>query len=121
MELFEVKVEYNTLAEETVKEVYLVNAVSFTDVEVKVAKEFAGAVILSAKKIKVDELMNVKSGADMWFKVRVAFALDEKVTLVTLFVRAKDFDEAYKIVKGSIGKSEEIFSIVESPVVDLIK
>ncbi len=127
---FEVKITFNKTLEngkeKKVSELYLVDAVSFTDAEAKVIHHVQDVItglfeVKSIRKYKVAEIVPMGSG-DIYFKCKLNFiTLNEKSglekkTAVNMLVNAKTLDDAkfdlVEFMKGtmsdySIEKIEE--------------
>ena len=137
---FECKVTYERMGEESNGKPksyhYLVDALSFTEAEVRINKECQpyaiGEVIVSAvKRCKVAEMFfNEDLQEYKWFRCRVNYVtVDEekgveKRTPHTMMVQAMDFQDAVKaLIKGMQGSAcdYEIASITETKIWDVYK
>lgn len=135
---FECKVKYQktdqTGKDKTVSELYLIDAVSFTEAESRINKELepyiTGEFMVSTIKIaNFSELVPNEDG-DRWFKCKVAFiSIDEekgveKRSNTYMLVQSNNVKEAYDALDKSLGDTMsdyEIPSIQESPIMDVFK
>lgn len=115
-----------------VTELYLVNALSFTEAEANITKEMqcfiSGEFSVSAvKKSNISEIFFVEDG-DRWYKVKVAYIEanekngEEKRVGQYILVQAKDFIGAYNNFMDGMKQSMadfEIESIVETKIMDV--
>ena len=133
---FEVKVKYEKTAEEgkivKVNEVYLFDALTFTEAEARVNEElkpFISGEFFAAtiRRAKINELFANENG-DKWYKSKVYFiSLDEekgveKKTACTMMVQANDIKEALDGLQEGMKESMadyEIASIVETAILDV--
>ncbi len=133
---FACKVKYqksdDKLNEKLVSELYLVDAVSFTDAEARIIKEMEPYIsgefsVTNIKLANYAELVNHLNG-DRWFKCKLSLiTIDEKKgverkTNTYLLVLANNVKEAYEEIERimSTGVSDyEIPSITESPILDV--
>ena len=135
---FECKVRYDKLQEngavKKVTEPYLVDALSFTEAEVRIIDEqtpyISGEFSVSAvKRTKIAEIFWNEEG-DKWYLVKVAFiTIDErsgveKRSTSQILVQAKDFKNALDTflegMKGTMADFE-IVGINETPLIDVYK
>ena len=136
---FEAQVSYLQQNEKglikAVKETYLIDALSFTEVEARLSAELAGSnrqiTVNAIKRSDVKELVII-GDTDFWFKVKVTYSVNDeesekakKITLV-LLVNANDIDEAserarehlkemlvpFEIPKAEKSKIAEVFEYV---------
>ena len=137
---FECKVRYDKTMEDgkikKVTEVYLVDALSFTEAERRFLEEITPFMsgdfeVSDIKKAKIAELAESNDGnADRWFRCKVAFiTLDEKTgaekrTTQTILVQAIDLRDAVKnldkLMSGTLG-DYVIVSVAESPIIDIFR
>lgn len=137
-EWFECKVKFekdmNDGLTKTVTEVYLVDALSFTEAEKRFVEEMSAFIrgefnITDIKRAKINELFEGEDlQADKWFKCRVAFiTMDEKTekekrTMQTMMVKAIDLPDAVKLLQkymtGTLG-DYLITSITETKIMDV--
>lgn len=137
---FECKVRYDKTMEDgkikKVTEVYLVDALSFTEAERRFLEEITPFMsgdfeVSDIKKAKIAELAESNDGnADRWFRCKVAFiTLDEKTgaekrTAQTILVQAIDLRDAVKnldkLMSGTLG-DYVIVSVAESPIIDIFR
>ena len=137
-EWFECKVKFekdlNDGLTKTVTEVYLVDALSFTEAEKRFVEEMSVFIrgefnITDIKRAKINELFEGEDlQADKWFKCRVAFiSIDEKTekekrTMQTMMVKAIDLPDAVKLLQkymtGTLG-DYLITSITETKIMDV--
>ena len=135
---FLVKIKYEKTAEEgknvKVTELYLVDALSFTEAESIIIKEMRPFIngefeVASISKAKVNELFESENG-DKWFKCKVNFVtLDEekgveKLTPTYMYVQSNDLKEAREnLVEGIKGSMADyvIASVTETKIIDVIK
>ncbi len=133
---FECKVRYDKMQEngvvKKVNEPYLVDALTFTEAEVRIVEEMKPFIsgeysISSEKKTKISEIF-FNEGGDRYYQVKVNFImLDEKTgaekkSATLILVQASDFEDALKNfqegMKGTMGDFE-IASIVETQLMDV--
>lgn len=139
-EWFECKVKYDKTQEDglikSTSEVYLVDAISFTEAEKRFIEEIepfmAGEFIVTdIKRARLAEVMESEDLTDdKWFKARVAYiTLDEKKgtekrIMQSILVQAKDFRSSLlnldKGMKGTLG-DWEIASITETKIMDVFR
>lgn len=115
-----------------VTEVYLINAETFTDAEIKLAEIMAGKGVYIAdvvRKVKfVDTFLDHKS--ERYYKCKVGFiVLDEKLGAVkrrygNILVQADDIELALQALhsgmKGTLG-DYEVTAIAETPYMDVLE
>jgi hypothetical protein len=133
---FECKVKFQkTIADgesKIVSEVYLVDAVSFTDAETRVHKELEPFISgdFHVTNIKISKLMDLLpfEGGDRWYRCRVAFIrIDEEKGMERrsnsyMLVQASNLKEAYELLDKDLKTTMndyEISGIQESPVMDV--
>ena len=133
---FEVKVRYEKTAEEgkivKTTEVYLFDALSFTEAEARVNEELkpfiSGEFITSTiRRARINELFANDNG-DKWYRCKVYFVtLDEvkgieKRTACTMMVQANDIQDAWNVLqegmKGTMA-DYEVASITETQILDV--
>ena len=114
--MYEVKVKYLKQSEETgkfkkVSDVYLVDAVSVTESEAIVVKEFEGNTtdvnITGSNKSKIEEVFNFQDSDD-WFKCKVQYidvdqkSGKEKKFTIQVLVNAESSEQAVQRVNESL-------------------
>lgn len=126
-----------TLENGTVKkvtELYLVDALSFTEAEARIIEEVTPCIsgdftVSAVKKSKIAEIFWDNTG-DKWYQVKVAFiTIDEKTaaekrTVSVIMVQASDFKDAHaNFIAGMKGTMAdfEIVSIAETNIMDVYK
>lgn len=134
---FECKIQYNKIdpasgKEKTVKEPYLVDAVSFTEAESRILKlkeeelgdEF---IVADLKKVNFSDIFNYDD-SEQWYKSKVVFIdVDEKSgrekrTNNQMLVAAKTVKEAYERIEENLKEvliPYEIVSITLSPIIEV--
>ena len=110
---FECGVRYERQTEDAgqkkVTELYIVDAISFTEAEERITRELQPFVsgdfdVITIKRTRYSEFINDAAFDDKFFKAKVMFiTLDEKTakpkrTPVFLLVQAREIDTAHKIV-----------------------
>ena len=134
---FECKVKYQKVDEngkqKGVSELYMVDAVSFTDAESRITKEledYAGLgefIVASIKTTNYAEIIPNESG-DRWFKCKAVFiSFDEKTnkerrTSSNMLVQATDVKDAYEVLSKALSTSISDFTIPmvqESSIMDI--
>lgn len=134
---YECKVKYQKVDEDgkqkAVSEIYMVDAVSFTDAESRITKEleqFAGLGefnVASIKTTNYSELVPKESG-DRWFKCKAVFiSFDEKSgkerrTSSNILVQANDVKDAFETLSKALSTSISDFTIPmiqESSIMDI--
>jgi hypothetical protein len=136
MTWFECKVKYEKTGDDgkqkTVSELYLIDAVSFTDAESRIHKELepyiSGEFFVTTIKIaNFSELIPNENG-DRWFKCKVTFiSLDEEKgterrSNTYMLVQADNVKYAYETLENSLSDSVADFEIPlvqESPLLDV--
>lgn len=135
---FETKVRYSKAMEDgkekTVTETYIVDGVSFTDVEARIIKEMRAFIsgdfeVDAITKTKYSELVkDTRYSADKWFKCKLMFiSLDErngkeKETAYYYLVKAGDLENAKNNINDFMKTSSadyKISSISETPILDV--
>lgn len=135
---FETKVQYEKLCPEDglqkkTTEVYLIDALSFTEAEARAIKQVqpftSGELTVSAiKRTKFYEIFDAATG-DKWFKAKVLFiVLDqekgtEKRTASYMLIQAEDMKEAReRLEEGMKGTMSdyEVASISETSILEVI-
>ena len=139
-EWFQCKVRYDKTVEDgqikSTNEVYLVDALSFTEAEKRFIEEITPQVsgdfvVTDIKRAKIAELFESNDSlADRWFKARVAFlSIDEKTETEkrcrqTMMVQAIDLRDAVKNLdlhmKGTLD-DYLIESIAETKIMDVYR
>ena len=134
---FECKVKYQKVDEngkqKGVSELYMVDAVSFTDAESRITKEledYAGLgefIVASIKTTNYAEIIPNESG-DRWFKCKAVFiSFDEKSgkerrSSSSMLVQATDVKDAYEVLSKALSTSISDFTIPmvqESSIMDI--
>lgn len=134
---FECKVKYQKVDEngkqKGVSELYMVDAVSFTDAESRITKEledYAGLgefIVASIKTTNYAEIIPNESG-DRWFKCKAVFiSFDEKSgkerrSSSSMLVQATDVKDAYDVLSKALSTSISDFTIPtvqESSIMDI--
>ena len=133
---FECKVRYAKMLEtgmqKTVNEPYLVDALSFTEAELRITEEMAPFIsgdftVSAVKREKLSEVFYDETG-DKWYKVKYnIITVDEKTavekkTTVTTLVQAANFqaavDNFMEGMKGTMADFE-IAAVVETALMDV--
>lgn len=124
---FEGKITYNKIKEngETAKvtEIYLVDALSFTEAEERLIAELAPyisgeMIVTDIKRTRIADLF-INHEGDRYYQVKISYiALDEKsgaekLTTVKSIAQASDFDEALAVVKKGMQDTLADWKIVE--------
>lgn len=138
---FECKVSYERNADSVgmkkVSEIYLVNALSFTEAEERIITEISPLVsigeleVTNIKRVKFAELfLNDREEADRFFKARVNFiTVDEKSGTekragVNMLVQSDSLpsalDELVKQMENQLGEYE-ISSVTDTQILDVIQ
>lgn len=138
---FECKVSYERQADamgmKKVSELYLVNALSFTEAEERIIKEISPLVsigeleVTNIRRVKFAELfLNERETADRYFKARVNFiTIDEKSGVekkagVNMLIKSESLAEAVtdlvKEMEGQLGEYE-ISSVADTAILDVIQ
>lgn len=136
-ELFECRVRFERTLENgmvrKVTESYLVEAISFSEAETRIAEEMSAIlaedfeVVSVVKRHYSETLLQNSSDADTWFKAKVNFIqLDEKTgaekkTAALWLIKAKDFYMAERVLDKAIKEMMSdvtIVSLQEMPYVD---
>ena len=135
---FECKVRYDKIQEngaaKKVTEPYLVDALTFTEAEARIAEEqrpfISGEFSVAAvKRSRIAEVFYYEGG-DRWYLVKVAFiTIDErsgveKRSVSQILVQSSGFKSAFdNFMKGMEGSMAdfEIVSIAETPLMDVYK
>lgn len=137
---FETKVRYEKTMddgrEKNVTEVFVVDALSFTEAETKITEEMSaytsGETFIKAitRATYSEVFFSDNTEDDKWYRVKLAFiTLDErtekeKKTLVTYLFQAANIDKARAYVKEVMDKTAidyEVVSISETPVLDIFE
>ena len=134
MLLYEIKVNYERQTGEDnpgkVKETYLVEGVSCSDVENRLMDEikpfiFGDCEVASCKKVQYFDIFP-NEGGENWYKGRVEMiTIDvDKETLkaVSVLVQANQLDDAVFALKQFLGSYDcEVISVAKSPVMDILR
>lgn len=138
---FECKVGYDKTAEngmvKKTTEVYLVDALSFTEAEERIIKEVSVFCTLgelevqNIKRVKISEMfLNEDESADRYYRARVLFVtLDEKSgvekkTPANFIVKATSLSDAVAEIDSQMSKQlgdYEIYSITDTAILDVFK
>lgn len=137
---FETKVRYDKTLDDghdkKVTEVFVVDALSFTEAEAKITEELSaytsGETFIKAitRAPYSEVLFSDDSNDDKWYRVKLAFiTLDErtdkeKKTLVTYLFQAVNIDKARSYIKEFMNSSMsdyDVASISETQVLDLFE
>lgn len=137
---FETKVRYDKTMEDgrekKVTEVFVVDALSFTEAETKITEELSaytsGEIFIKAitRVPYLEVLFSDDSKDDKWYRVRLAFiTLDERTnkeekTLVTYHFQAANIDKARSYIKEFMSESMcdyDVASISETQVLDFFE
>ena len=136
--LFECKVSLKRTLEDglqkQVKEVYIVDAVNFTEAEARILDEtkvYGDVTLISIKYCEANEIVDSHNPLDgLWYKVKVAMisidesAGKEKKVNVIYYVRAKDFKSAFENTEKWLGGSvmdSTIISIAETNIMEVFE
>lgn len=132
---YECKVAYQKVLENgksaKMNEVYLVDAVSFTEAETRIYKELSELLgdfsLKTVKRASITELVHNEE-ADKWYKVKVSLiTYDEKsgkerksnqIILTSAENLREAFDSVTDLFSGSIS-DHEIIEIVSTPIVEI--
>ena len=117
-----------------VKEVYIVDAVNFTEAEARILDEtkvYGDVTLISIKYCEANEIVDSHNPLDgLWYKVKVAMisidesAGKEKKVNVIYYVRAKDFKSAFENTEKWLGGSvmdSTIISIAETNIMEVFE
>ncbi|MDR3327880.1 MAG: DUF4494 domain-containing protein [Prevotellaceae bacterium] len=132
---FETKVTYEKFGDKglltKVSEIYLINAMSFTEAEARITKELEPQIsgdfeVAGIKKTKINEFVEKEEG-DKWYKAKVMFIqLDdngnEKLLPSFFMIKAFNLTEAVKYLSNSIESTMgdyKIVSVLETLIMDV--
>lgn len=137
---FETKVRYDETLDDgrdkKVTEVFVVDALSFTEAEAKITEELSaytsGETFIKAitRAPYSEVLFSDDSNDDKWYRVKLAFiTLDErtdkeKKTLVTYLFQAVNIDKARSYIKEFMNSSMsdyDVASISETQIIDIFE
>ena len=135
---FECKVSLKRTLEDglqkQVKEVYIVDAVNFTEAEARILDEtkvYGDVTLISIKYCEANEIVDSHNPLDgLWYKVKaVMISIDEsagkeKKVNVIYYVRAKDFKSAFENTEKWLGGSvmdSTIISIAETNIMEVFE
>lgn len=140
MELFECKVKYDRQCENGIiaktSEVYLVDAISFTEAEARIISEVEPFIsgefeVANIKKIRVVELIDsIDNNADKWYRARVKYLTfdekteKEKATVQNIIVKGCNFQDALSNLQGTLNKGlgdTEVASLTETAILDVFR
>ncbi len=135
---FQCKVKYDRNGQDgnftSVNEVYLVDAMSFTEAEKRISEELkpfvSGEFLVSdIRRARISELFENNEG-DKWYRCKVMFvSLDEekgveKRTASAMLAQGETLKEALEVLlKGMEGTlaNFEVASVTETPIMDVLK
>lgn len=114
---FQVKIRYQVLDEKervkTKNEVYLLDALSYTEAEARIYSYIAPSnpdfQLMGLSRLRISELFFVEDGAEKWYKVKVGFiSFDEKTqqekkVLHTMYINAHTIREAHDMIVERLG------------------
>lgn len=99
--------------QKVVNEVYLFDAVSFTDAEAKtysfVAQNWPDFQLINIKRLKLQDVFFVENGAETWFKCKVQYitfdekSQKEKKTAYNMLINAENVKDAYDLLRERLG------------------
>nr|DAR09513.1 MAG TPA: protein of unknown function (DUF4494) [Caudoviricetes sp.] len=137
---FEAKVRYDKRLddgqEKKVTEVFVVDALSFTEAETKITEEMSaytsGEIFIKAitRATYSEVFFSDNTEDDKWYRTKLAFiTLDEntgkeKKTFISYLVQAKNIDKARSYIKevmNSTMNDYDVASISETPVLDIFE
>lgn len=135
---FEVKVSLKRTLDDgmqkQVKEIYLVDAINFTEAETRILEEmrvYGDVTIDGIKHCSVNELVDSHLSEDgYWYKVRLSMlSIDEskgteKKVNINLYVRAHDFKNCVENIEEYMRQSiadYTIVSVVETSIMDVFE
>lgn len=135
---FEVKVALRRTLDDgfqkLVKEIYLVDALNFTEAETRTLEElkvYGDISVVGIKYCDANELVDTHNPEDgFWYKVKLSMlSIDEskgkeKKVNVNIYVRAKDLKDALKNTEDYMGQSQAdytITSITETVIMDVFE
>ena len=137
---FETKVRYEKTMDDgrdkKVAEVFVVDAISFTEAEAKITEELSaytsGEIFIKAitRAPYSEVLFSDDSNDDKWYRVKLAFiTLDErtekeKKTLVAYLFQAGNIDKARSYIKEFMGSTMsdcDVASISETQIIDIFE
>ena len=115
------KIRYQKIDEKDktskITEVYLVDAVSYTDAEARIYSTVASNTpdfhLFGLSRMKLQEVFFVEDGAETWFKVKVNFmsfdekSQKEKRTPFNMLINAENPLEAYQLITERLGTVED--------------
>lgn len=132
MSYFECKVRYQNKLGKKVNELYLVNALSFTEAEARIIDKITPFVsgelyLMAIKRANFSEIIPGEKG-DKWFKCKLAFitinekSAKESKTNTNILVQANNIDEAKlsldEAMKGAMA-DYLVESVIETKIVDV--
>lgn len=113
-----------------ITEIYLVEAISFTDAEARVyeivGKNNPDFKIVALPKVKIHEVFFVEDGSETWYKVKVNFisydekAQKEKLTPYNMLIQADSVVDAYRSIKDKLGTLED-FTITDINITNILE
>ena len=135
---FECKVKFDHTGNDgmikSVSQVYLVEAISFTDAESIVIKEAQPYTsgefeVVNIKRVKVGDLFE-HAGSDKWYRCKVNYiSLDEekqveKKMAQIIIIQASTLRDAvnalYEDMRGTLG-DWEVVNVTETPIIDVLR
>lgn len=137
---FETKVRYEKTMddgrEKNVTEVFVVDALSFTEAETKITEEMSaytsGETFIKAiiRATYSEVFFSDNTEDDKWYRTKLAFIMldentgKEKKTFISYLVQAKNIDKARSYIKevmNSTMNDYDVASISETPVLDIFE
>ena len=137
---FECKVRYEKTqddgSDKMVNELYVVDALSFTEAEIKIMSEMSAYVSGELKVANINPtnyneiFFSDIADDDLWFKARISFisinekTWKEKRTYITDLVQAKSIERAKRYIDEVMGKSMldyELKSLSETKILDVFE
>lgn len=115
-----------------VTQLYLFDAVSYTDAEAKsyayCAEELQEFKVEAITKQQLNEIFFIENNAEKWFKAKVSYiifdekAQKEKKVPFNFLLNSSDIKEAYGILVEKLGQVQDYFieSIVATSILDVI-
>lgn len=134
---FDCAIKYERIAEEgkvvKVKEIYLIDALSFTEAEARITKHLQPFIegdfsVETVKRGKINAMFFNEDG-ERWFRAKVLYiTMDEekgveKKTACTMLVQANDIQDALNgIIEGMKGSMAdyEIYSISNTEIIEVV-
>lgn len=120
--------------QKNVKEIYIVDALSFTEAETRILDElkvYGEVMLISIKYCDASEIIDTHNPQDgLWYKVKVSMlsidesACKEKKVNTAIYVRARDFRSALANTEDFLGglvMDSTIVSITETNVMEVFE